>query len=79
MALGHVNFALAPDTLGEARVPAACLGICGYRPSPGVLGGPGAGSGGSAHDAVCVLSREAAPLLKVAEVLGAPGMHIRSM
>jgi hypothetical protein len=51
VALGRTDFALAPDALGEARIPAACCSVYAYRPTPGllsaVLPGSSRGAGGS--------------------------------
>jgi hypothetical protein len=44
VAMGEASFALAPDVLGEARLPASCCSLYAYRPTPGQLGGPSAGS-----------------------------------
>uniref|UniRef100_A0A7S3VIH0 Amidase domain-containing protein n=1 Tax=Dunaliella tertiolecta TaxID=3047 RepID=A0A7S3VIH0_DUNTE len=51
VALGRIDFALAPDTLGEARVPAACCRVYAYRPTPGLLSAapPGASSNSSGN------------------------------
>lgn len=76
VAQGTVAFALAPDTAGEVRNPAACAGVCAYRPSPGVLGGArGDSAGNSVAGNMCVLAADPGYLLRVAQVLGAPGKH----
>ncbi|MBW3555557.1 MAG: allophanate hydrolase [Actinobacteria bacterium] len=37
VAAGLADFALGTDTAGSGRVPAACNGIIGYKPTPGLL------------------------------------------
>ncbi|GAX80630.1 hypothetical protein CEUSTIGMA_g8065.t1 [Chlamydomonas eustigma] len=72
---GQADLALTTDTLGEARVPAACCGLYCFRPSPGVLGRASSTSTTTSLQGLAVMARDSKALMKSADVLGVPGSN----
>jgi aspartyl-tRNA(Asn)/glutamyl-tRNA(Gln) amidotransferase subunit A len=68
VAAGLVPFALGTDTMGSVRIPAACCGIFGWKPSRGLLSNEGLVPLASALDTVGVLSASSALLRDVADL-----------
>jgi allophanate hydrolase len=71
VATGVVDFSLATDTAGSGRVPAACCGVVGLKPAPGILPLDGVLPASPSFDCVSVVTRTVADALLVADVLGA--------
>jgi amidase len=69
VACGLVDFALATDTGGSARVPASNCGIWGFRPSHDSISVAGVNPLAPSFDTVGVLARSADVLAKVGLVL----------
>ena len=69
VASGAVDFALATDTAGSGRVPAACCGVVGLKPAPGVVTVEGIVPASPSFDCPSVMSRTVADALLVGEVL----------
>lgn len=64
-----VDFALGTDTAGSIRVPAAYCGLYGLRPTHGAISTEGVLPLGPSFDTVGVLTRDAAMMERVAQVL----------
>jgi len=69
VAASLVSFALGTDTMGSVRIPAACCGIVGWKPTLGAISTEGLVPLSSALDTVGVLAPNPAALLAVARVL----------
>src|SRR3954470_13638247 len=69
VACGIVDFALGTDTGGSVRVPASNCGICGWRPSHGLISVAGVMPFAPTLDTVGVFTRSAELLERVAAVL----------
>jgi allophanate hydrolase len=69
VAAGHVDFALGTDTAGSGRIPAACNGIVGIKPTRGTVSATGVVPACRSLDCVTVLARSVARAAEVAEVL----------
>jgi len=72
VALGEADAGLGTDTAGSIRVPASYLGLLGLRPSHGTVDAQGLVPLAPRFDTVGVLARDAATLLRVADVLLPP-------
>ena len=66
---GLVQFALGTDTMGSVRIPAACCGIAGWKPTRGALSLRGLVPLSTPLDTVGVLAPTCADLLLIAEEL----------
>jgi aspartyl-tRNA(Asn)/glutamyl-tRNA(Gln) amidotransferase subunit A len=69
VAAGLVPFALGSDTMGSVRIPAACCGVVGWKPSRGLLPTDGLVPLSSLLDTVGVLAASAADVRTIASVL----------
>src|SRR3954454_4283402 len=69
VACGIVDFALGTDTGGSVRVPASNCGICGWRPSHGLISVAGVMPFSPTFDTVGVFTRSAELLQRTAAVL----------
>ena len=69
VALGQADIGLATDTAGSVRVPASYLGLHGLRPSHGAVPTEGVLALAPSFDTVGWLSRDAATLRAVGDVL----------
>lgn len=58
VALGMADLALATDTAGSGRVPAAFQGICGIKPTRGLVPATGVVPACRTLDCVTVMARE---------------------
>jgi len=67
VATGMVSFALGTDTAGSGRVPAACCGIVGLKPTRGLLSTRGVVPASSSFDCVSTFTSSA---VEAAAVLG---------
>ena len=71
VAEGVVRFALGTDTAGSGRVPAACNGIVGLKPSRGLVGIDGVVPACRSIDCVSIFTRTVADAASVLSVLSA--------
>lgn len=72
VAAGLVRVALGTDTMGSVRIPAACCGVVGWKPTRGAVPTRGLVPLAAVLDTVGVLARDAADALVIARiVLGA--------
>jgi len=69
VALGMVDLALASDTSGSARIPAAFCGVAGFKPSRGRYDAGGMMYLSPSFDVPGVIAADAAQCLRVDEVL----------
>lgn len=69
VASGVVNIALATDTGGSARIPAACCGVVGFRPGAGRYPSDGILTLSPTRDTIGVIARSVADLLPVDAIL----------
>jgi amidase len=69
VACGIVDFALGTDTGGSVRVPASNCGICGWRPTHGIISVAGVMPFAPTLDTVGVFARDLSVLHRVAAVL----------
>lgn len=74
VAAGMADVALGTDTAGSGRVPAACNGIVGYKPTPGLLPIRGIVPACRSIDCPSVFTRTVAEARAVLDVLE-PGAH----
>lgn len=72
VASGEVDFALGTDTGGSVRMPAACCGILGLKPTYGQLSREGVMPAQSSLDCVGIFARRAEVLREVLARLGLP-------
>lgn len=72
VAAGLVDMALGTDTGGSVRMPAACCGVVGYKPSFGLVSRKGAWPIASSLDCIGVFARDVATV-EAAMVGIAPG------
>ncbi|WP_337263824.1 MULTISPECIES: amidase [unclassified Serratia (in: enterobacteria)] len=72
VAAGEVDFAIGTDTGGSVRMPAACCGILGLKPTYGLLSRQGVMPAASSLDCVGLFAREAAVLREVLGRLAIP-------
>jgi allophanate hydrolase len=70
VAAGEVDFALATDTAGSGRAPAAFNGIVGLKPSRGLVSTTGVVPACRSLDCVTVMTRTVARAREVLEVIG---------
>jgi allophanate hydrolase len=66
--IGAVAFSLGTDTAGSGRVPAALNGICGLKPSLGLLSAAGVVPACRTLDTISIFAAEAADAAEVAAV-----------
>jgi amidase len=72
VAAGEVDFALGTDTGGSVRMPAACCGILGLKPTYGAVSRAGVMPAQSSLDCVGIFARELGVLRDVLTRLGLP-------
>ncbi|CAM3673409.1 allophanate hydrolase [Smaragdicoccus niigatensis] len=72
VALGEVPFAVATDTAGSGRVPAALNGIVGFKPSRGVISAVGLVPACKSLDCVTLMAGTVADIRTVFDVIAAP-------
>ncbi|MFC0225554.1 amidase [Serratia aquatilis] len=72
VAAGEVDFAIGTDTGGSVRMPAACCGILGLKPTYGLLSRQGVMPPFSSLDCVGLFAREANVLREVLDRLAIP-------
>jgi allophanate hydrolase len=72
VATGEVSFALATDTAGSGRVPAALCGLVGAKPAPGSLPTDGVVPAMASFDCVSILAGSVADASTVFGVWGLP-------
>lgn len=77
VAAGLADFALGTDTAGSGRVPAACNGIIGYKPTPGLLSIDGIVPACRSIDCPSVFTRTVAEAREILRVL-APQVPLAS-
>lgn len=71
VAAGYVDFALGTDTAGSGRVPAACNGIVGLKPTRGIVSATGVLPACRSIDAVSIFARGVGDALGVLDVVAA--------
>jgi allophanate hydrolase len=71
VAAGHVDFALGTDTAGSGRVPAACNGIVGLKPTRGIVSTTGVVPACRSFDAVSILAPTVRAATAVLDVIAA--------
>jgi amidase len=72
VAAGEVDFAIGTDTGGSVRMPAACCGILGLKPTYGLLDRQGVMPAQSSLDCVGLFARDAEVLRQVLSRLAIP-------
>jgi allophanate hydrolase len=71
VAAGYAAFALGTDTAGSGRVPAACNGIVGLKPTRGIVSTRGVLPACRSFDAVSILAPDVAGAVAVLDVIAA--------
>jgi allophanate hydrolase len=71
VAAGYVGFALGTDTAGSGRVPAACNGIVGLKPTRGIVSTAGVMPACRSVDAVSIFARSVSDAVGVLDVVAA--------
>lgn len=71
LAAGIIDGALGTDTAGSIRIPAACCGVAGLRPTQGLVPQDGVQPLAPTFDAVGPLARDVATLVRLLEALTA--------
>lgn len=71
VAAGLVDFALGTDTAGSGRVPAACNGIVGLKPTPGLVSARGVVPACRSLDCVSIFARDIGTAARVLDVIAA--------
>ena len=66
--MGAVAFSLGTDTAGSGRVPAALNGICGLKPSLGLLSATGTVPACRSLDTISIFAKNVADASEVAEI-----------
>ena len=74
LAAGLADIALGTDTGGSVRIPAACCGLFGFKPSLGAVPQQGLAPMSASFDTIGLMARDMAPLTRAAEVLLAAGI-----
>jgi aspartyl-tRNA(Asn)/glutamyl-tRNA(Gln) amidotransferase subunit A len=69
VAAGLVPFALGSDTMGSVRIPAACCGVVGWKPTAGAVESTGLVPLSRQLDTIGVLAPTALDVLSIARVL----------
>lgn len=69
VAAGLADFALGTDTAGSGRVPAACNGIVGLKPTPGLVSARGVVPACRTLDCVSVFARDVSTAEHVLDVM----------
>src|SRR5690242_20489175 len=72
VALGEADIGLGTDTGGSIRVPASCCGLFGLRPTHGVVSSAGVLELARSYDTVGWITRDAATLALVGDLLLPP-------
>lgn len=72
VALGHACLALGTDTAGSGRVPAACNGLVGLKPTRGLLSTRGVVPACASLDCVSVFAADVAGVAAALRVTAAP-------
>jgi Asp-tRNA(Asn)/Glu-tRNA(Gln) amidotransferase A subunit family amidase len=75
VAAGLADFALGTDTGGSVRIPAACAGLFGFKPTYGSLSTTGVWPLAPSYDHVGLLARELPLLRRVVELLLPNGLE----
>lgn len=75
VATGGVDAALGTDTGGSTRIPAACCGVVGHKPSFGRVSRHGIVPFASSLDTVGALGRDVATARRVFESISGPDRH----
>jgi allophanate hydrolase len=70
VATGDVDMALGTDTAGSGRVPAACCGIVGFKPTPGAVSTEGVFPASPSFDCVSVFTRTCREAERVMALVG---------
>jgi len=78
VASGLADMAVGSDTGGSVRLPAACCGVVGYKPSYGLVSRRGAYPAASSLDCIGVFARDVAMVAAAMEAI-APGFAPQSM
>lgn len=72
VALGEVPFAVATDTAGSGRVPAALNGIVGFKPSRGVISATGLVPACKSLDCITLMAGNVEDIRTAFDVIAAP-------
>ena len=77
VALGLVDAALGSDTGGSVRIPAALNGVCGYKPTHGLIPLTGAFPLSSTYDSIGPIGRDMTVCARIHSVLSQTPMPTR--